>query len=123
MNCEELIREHWISDKTIWWSIYWKFIILAVFNYKSNQRDDITNFFSSIKNLIPCDECASHFKIKMTLLYPFWWTNKENLMEFVVNVYNTIEIFSGREWDWNRSKLVDKYLWEEFKRAVKICNW
>lgn len=126
MNCKEIIYEHWISDKTIWWPIYWKFIILNIFNLKDNEKENlywISLMLKSIQYIIPCEECRKHYIENLHSHKMDNWYNKEAIKDLIEFTYNNIERSHVRKDDWDRDKLVDKYLWEEIAKNIPICNW
>lgn len=73
--------------------------------------------------LIPCDECQKHFAENLDKFLLWKELTKSNLIFTIVSTYNNIERSNGRRDDRTRDNLVDKYLWDELNRAVKICNW
>lgn len=119
---KEVVLEEWIDDKRVWWKVFWKMICMVVLNYTDDQKEATAQFFWSLKSLIPCPECASHYKAKILLFYPFFGTNKNNLQQFVSNIYNTIEAFSWREPSWNWELIRDKYLGEEIDKQTELLD-
>ena len=110
---DPIILDEWIDDKHSRWPVFWKMILIVALNYEDKNRDQVVSFFSSLNSLIPCSECASHYKAKMLLMFPFFWTNRENIRSFVVNIYNTIELMNWRSVWYSFWDLLHKYLSRE----------
>lgn len=58
-----------MSGPNVWGPHGWKFIHYVTLGYPNNpsniDKQNYSNFFETLKNVIPCSICGSHFKEHM----------------------------------------------------------
>lgn len=76
-----------------WGPHAWTFLHYLTFNYPDNptpeEQQDAELFFTSLKSLLPCDECKTNFVNELEL-FPIDTRSKFSLSNWLVNVHNSI---------------------------------
>ena len=85
-----------MSGPDVWGPHGWKFIHYITLGYPNNptplDKSQYYNFFESLKNVIPCSICGSHFKehLKAHPLTDEVLSNKKKLIECGINMHNLV---------------------------------
>jgi len=80
----------------IWGPPGWKFIHYVTMGYPNNPSDDIKkkyyNYFHTLKYVIPCSICSSHFaeNLEKLPLTNEVLSNRENLMKWGIDIHNIV---------------------------------
>ena len=80
----------------VWGPHAWIFLHSITLNYPLNPtQNDIKNhynFFTNLKNIIPCNNCRLHYK-KNLEKYPLnnkILLSKDKLIEWLINIHNSV---------------------------------
>jgi len=91
-----------MSGPDVWGPHGWKFIHYVTLGYPSQpSKEDKNNylqFFTSLKNVIPCSICGNHFKQHMKL-FPLTnkiLSNKKHFIEWGINMHNLVNESNGK---------------------------
>lgn len=112
MNDDTLIRDSNVPlpDPRYWGSKFWFTMHTIAFFYPENPTQDemahAKNFFESLKVLLPCPGCASHYS-DLLKSFPIYGavTSRMNLMIWVNKIHNEVNKRIG-----NRIVTIDEYL-------------
>jgi len=98
----------------IWGPSAWTFLHTITLNYPNNPNDeDKSNhklFFNNLKNIIPCEKCAIHYKenLKKYPLEPAL-ESKELLVKWLIDIHNEV----------NKKNKKKIYSYEEVNKIYK----
>lgn len=85
----------------IWGPYMWFILHLISFNYPKNpspyDKQAYTSFFTSIKDILPCENCKTHYS-KNIQLYPIGpnLDSKRQLVEWLITIHNQVNISLGK---------------------------
>ena len=89
-----------MSGTESWGPAAWKFLHSVTFNYSDhpslNEQRNMEQFFYSLKNLLPCDECKNHFENEIRL-HPPDTRSKETISSWLVDIHNRINRRLGKQ--------------------------
>ena len=76
-----------------WGPAFWKTLHLAALGFPRKpttaQRDAATQFYTSLKTMLPCVQCAKHFS-QLIEDYPPVTASRDDLVEWTVNCHNRV---------------------------------
>lgn len=82
-----------------WGPSAWKFLHSVTFNFPDNptplEQQEAEKFFSSLKNLLPCEECKRNYETELQR-FPIDTRSKYALSNWLVNVHNAVNIRLGK---------------------------
>lgn len=79
-------------------------------NPTENDKNNVRNFFESVKNILPCERCRSHFLMHLKK-YPLSdnvLMSKYNLVNWLLNIHNEVNIMNGKS-TWTYNDIIKKY--------------
>ena len=82
-------------DPKIWGPFMWFILHIITFNYpekpSSFDKEAYRDFFISLKNVIPCEQCRKHYSknIQEHPITPHL-DNKTNLIKWLINIHNLV---------------------------------
>ena len=85
----------------IWGPKAWFFIHAIALNYPKNpsfqEKREYSNFFKSLKYVLPCDACARHYGINIEK-YPIdnYLDTTESLFNWTVDLHNMVNYETGK---------------------------
>lgn len=85
-----------MSGPDVWGPHGWKFIHFVTLGYPNNpskeQKKTYKTFFETLKTIIPCSICATHYTehLKKFPLDNNVLSNKQELIEWGINVHNAV---------------------------------
>jgi len=92
-----------MSGPDVWGPPGWKFIHFVTMGYPNYPTESIKkkyyNYFHSLKNVIPCSICASHFAENLDIL-PLddnVLSSRENLVRWGINIHNIVNKKNGKK--------------------------
>jgi hypothetical protein len=87
-------------NKNIWGPEVWNFIHTVTINYpvtpQLRDKEQINNFFYSLSEVLPCDECKKHFKQNLKQYAPNV-ESKEQLFKWGVDIHNNVNKSLGKK--------------------------
>jgi len=92
-----------MSGPDVWGPHGWKFIHFITLGYPNNpskeQKKTYKIFFESLKTTIPCSICANHYTehLKKFPLSNNVLSNKQELIEWGINVHNAVNNSHGKK--------------------------
>ena len=92
-----------MSGPDVWGPHGWKFIHFVTLGYPNNpskeQKKTYKIFFESLKTTIPCSICANHYTehLKKFPLNDNVLSNKQELIEWGINVHNAVNKDHGKK--------------------------
>ncbi len=100
-------------NQNIWGSHLWFSLHTITFNYPLNpSKDDIENyknFFTSLKNVIPCSVCKKNYLRHLDELpIDNALTNRKNLVYWLIDMHNTVNGETGKK-IWSYDEVLKKY--------------
>ena len=111
----------------IWGNSGWNFLHYITFTYPNNptldDKETYLNFFSLVGKVLPCKNCRINFE-KHQIKYPIndiVLSNKENLVKWLINVHNEVNIMNGKK-IYTYEQVLDKYFGEDDKKTYKISK-
>lgn len=111
-----------MSGPNVWGPHGWKFIHYVTLGYPNNpsniDKQNYSNFFETLKNVIPCSICGSHFKehMKAFPLTDNILSNRKKFIEWGINMHNLVnEINSKRIFTFEEG-------FKEIENSVEKCN-
>jgi hypothetical protein len=85
------------SVNSIYWGYSgWVFLNSIALIYEPSQKEIYYNFFTSLKDILPCDNCKLHYSTHLHLLNDAL-ENKNTLLEWLLNIRNKIYIEQNRK--------------------------
>ena len=85
----------------IWGPYMWFILHLITFNYPKNpshfDKQSYTNFFTSIKDILPCENCKKHYS-KNLQVYPItpYLDSRKKIIEWLIKIHNQVNITIGK---------------------------
>ena len=76
----------------IWGKAGWIFLFSIALTYEFKNKESYKNFFISIENILPCNSCRKNYKKHINDLNDTVFNNKENLLNWLLNIKNEISI-------------------------------
>ena len=87
----------------IWGSSGWNFLHYITFTYPNNpteqEKETYLNFFSLVGKVLPCKNCRINYENHQEK-YPLndlVLSNKENLVKWLINVHNEVNLKNGKK--------------------------
>ena len=92
-----------MSGPNIWGPHGWKFIHYITLGYPPNPSSETkkqyTNFFMSLRNVIPCSICGNHFRIHM-IEYPLTdeiLSDKQKFIDWGITMHNLVNLSNNKK--------------------------
>tara|TARA_X000000950_G_C13589003_1_gene526548 strand:- start:9 stop:461 length:453 start_codon:yes stop_codon:yes gene_type:complete len=92
-------------EPTIWGPHAWFFLESVAMAYPTHptyqEKKSADNFFTSLKNLIPCEKCRNNY-ISHLKIYPINDTvlsSRDNLYKWIVNIHNSVDPNKKKSYD------------------------
>ena len=88
-------------DPEIWGHHGWKFLHSMTLSYpdnpSENDRNNFSQFFNILKDVLPCEKCQLHFANNLQT-YPVenHLENKESLFRWLVDIHNRVNVDNGK---------------------------
>lgn len=88
-------------NPNIWGPYFWFILHIISFNYPKNptqfDKDSYTNFFTSIKDILPCEDCKRHYA-KNLQIYPITpnLDTKKNMINWLIKIHNQVNVSLGK---------------------------
>ena len=109
-------------DPKIWGPFMWFILHIITFNYpekpSSFDKEAYRDFFISLKNVIPCEQCRKHYSknIQEHPITPHL-DNKTNLIKWLINIHNLVNISLNK-----RMYTMDEVLqtYENLKKKINV---
>jgi hypothetical protein len=92
-----------MSGPDVWGPPGWKFIHFVTMGYPNYPTESIKkkyyDYFHSLKNVIPCSICASHFaeNLEELPLDDIVLSSRENLVRWGINIHNVVNKKNGKK--------------------------
>ncbi len=92
-----------MSGPDVWGPPGWKFIHFITMGYPNYPTESIKkkyyDYFHSLKNVIPCSICASHFaeNLEELPLDDNVLSSRENLVRWGINIHNIVNKKNGKK--------------------------
>jgi hypothetical protein len=92
-----------MSGPDVWGPPGWKFIHFVTMGYPNYPTESIKkkyyDYFHSLKNVIPCSICASHFaeNLEELPLDDNVLSSRENLVRWGINIHNIVNKKNGKK--------------------------
>ena len=86
---------HSVNSK-YWGYSGWVFLNSIALVYNPSQKNIYYSFFTSLKDILPCDNCKSHYETHLHSLNDAL-KNKETLLEWLLNIRNKIYIEQNKK--------------------------
>jgi hypothetical protein len=89
----------------LWGESFWKMMHFVTLSYPdSNQniseqdKTHVKDFFLSVKNVLPCENCRLHFEqnLEKFPLNDNILSSKDNLIKWLVDIHNEVNIRTGK---------------------------
>ena len=86
---------HSVNSK-YWGYSGWVFLNSIALVYNPLQKEIYYNFFTSLKDILPCENCKIHYSTHLHLLNNAL-ENKNTLLEWLLNIRNKIYVEQNRK--------------------------
>ncbi len=89
-------------DPLLWGPHGWHFMHYITFAYPINpsttDKENMSNFFTSLKNILPCDSCRTHFEthLKKNPLTNEALASRQSLVDWLINIHNEVNIMNHK---------------------------
>jgi predicted RND superfamily exporter protein len=89
-------------NPSYWGPHAWVFLHCVTMNYPSyptkNDKDNMKNFFYSLKNVLPCDKCKYNFgtHIKEIPLTDNILSSKKKLINWLIDIHNSVNKMNNK---------------------------
>jgi hypothetical protein len=118
-------------NPNVWGPHAWFFLDSIVLSLPNNlsyeQKNIYKNFFTSLKDILPCEGCREHFKQNL-IKFPLTDTilsKKENIIKWLLSIHNNI-----RKNDEKKTQISIKQFFEyynkqydkNYNKNIKECN-
>jgi hypothetical protein len=100
------IMMSWYNSKDLFWPEMWSVLEKIIINYDNNciqQRKSLLIFLDVLWDLIPCDECAEHFKKQISYNPPP--DTRIELLQWIIGLHDNINELNGKNRLWFRDWL------------------
>lgn len=101
-------------NPSLWGPHSWKmlhYITMAYSDNPTNQdKNNMKNFFFSIKNVLPCEKCRVHFALNLEK-YPltdYVLSSRYNLINWLKDIHNEVNIRTGKK-QYSYDELIKEY--------------
>ena len=115
-------------DPEIWGPHGWKFLHSMTLSYpdnpSENDRNNFSQFFNILKDVLPCEKCQLHFA-KNLQTYPVenHLENKESLFRWLVDIHNRVNVDNGkREYTYDEVTELYEKMYNKSDKGVFISN-
>ena len=102
-------------DPIIWGPSGWKFMHYITLSYSNNptskDKNNIKNFFMSVKKVLPCKNCQLNFE-KHLEMYPLneeVLKNRESLVIWFMNIHNRVNNLHNKK-EYTSDKIYNEYI-------------
>ena len=84
-------------DPEVWGPHGWQFLHSITLAYPDNptleDKNNHTQFFNSIQNILPCQSCRDHYSLSLQELpVEQHLENKESLFRWLVDIHNRVNV-------------------------------
>lgn len=80
-------------DPKLWGSSAWHFLHYVTFAYPEKptkiQKENMTNFFTNIGNVLPCESCRQNYVIELKN-NPIKVNSRDELVAWLVEIHNSV---------------------------------
>jgi hypothetical protein len=90
-------------NPNLWGPHCWKFMHYLTMAYPNNptqqDKENVSNFFNSIKNVLPCENCRVHFAMNLQK-FPLTdkvLESKYNLINWLKDIHNEVNTRNGKK--------------------------
>ena len=97
----------------IWGPGAWLFLHTITLNYPSNptqqDKDNYKKFFTSLKNVIPCKNCAKHYSENLNT-YPInkSLNSNQDLVKWLIDIHNEVNV-KNKKRKYSYNEVIDNY--------------
>tara|TARA_B100001094_G_C17730577_1_gene576384 strand:+ start:225 stop:638 length:414 start_codon:yes stop_codon:yes gene_type:complete len=97
----------------IWGPGAWLFLHTITLNYPTNptfeDKENYKNFFISLKNVIPCKNCAKHYSENLNN-FPIddSLNSKEDLVKWLIDNHNKVNV-KNKKRKYSYNEVIEKY--------------
>ena len=97
----------------IWGPGAWLFLHTITLNYPTNptfeDKENYKNFFISLKNVIPCKNCAKHYSENLNN-FPIddSLNSKEDLVKWLIDNHNKVNV-KNKKREYSYDEVIEKY--------------
>jgi hypothetical protein len=88
-----------MSTVAEWGPAAWKFLHAVTFSYPENpslgEQRDAENLFSSLKSMLPCEACRSHYETEIAI-HPPDTRSRATLSAWLVDLHNRVNLRLGK---------------------------
>jgi hypothetical protein len=99
-------------DPNIWGPGAWLFLHSITLNYPHNpskiDKEEITNFFNIVGNILPCFYCRDNYK-RHIIEFPIKTESKKDLVYWLIDIHNDVNKELGKP-ILSRQEAMDKIL-------------
>jgi hypothetical protein len=115
-------------DPNVWGPHAWQFLHSITLAYPDNPTDNDkqhhSQFFDSLKNILPCDKCKNHFTHNLET-YPIenHLENKESLFRWLVDIHNRVNVINNkREYSYDEVTEIYEKMYGKSDNGLFINN-
>ena len=98
-------------DPNVWGPPAWEFLHSVTFQYPENPanfgRKKYYSFFESLKHVIPCPTCKSHYTQHFER-YPIRLDSRKDLIEWLIDIHNEVNKITNKKL-WSYDDVYKKY--------------
>lgn len=97
----------------VWGPGAWLFLHTITLNYPNNptqkDKENYKNFFTSLKNVIPCKNCAKHYSDNLNT-YPIInsLNSKQDLVNWLIDIHNEVNVKNEKR-KYSYNEVINKY--------------
>jgi hypothetical protein len=90
-------------DPTLWGPHGWRFMHYITMSYPKSpsevDKNNMRNFFMSVKNVLPCETCRSHFsdQLQKNPLNNHALSSNDNLVKWLTDIHNDVNKLLGKK--------------------------
>ena len=88
-----------MSTVSEWGPAAWKFLHAITFSYPENpslsEQRDAENLFASLRSLLPCEACRSHYESEISI-HPPDTRSRATLSAWLVDLHNRVNLRLGK---------------------------
>lgn len=109
-------------NPNIWGPSAWKFLHYITLAYPENPsneiKDNYINFFTSLKNVLPCEKCRINYTNKLSN-YPINANSGEELVDWLIDIHNDVNK-TNQKHIFSRKDFEDEYINMSLGSAIDI---
>ena len=97
----------------VWGPGAWLFLHTISLNYPTNptyeDKENYKTFFTSLKNVIPCKNCAKHYSENLNN-YPIdkSLNSKQDLVKWLIDIHNEVNVKNNKR-KYSYDEVINKY--------------